>query len=120
MKIQISYFASKAPSGQKVSIAKWPPRWFRGQRASRLAPSNPKAAEWQKAYWEDLEQRFPNGEGLSEYLQEIAEKTPNPILCCYEKEKEECHRSILAEYAKKHLGIELSEWEEVKQGTLIK
>lgn len=120
MKIQTSYFASKAPSGQKVSIAKWPPRWFRGQRASRLAPSNPKAAEWQKAYWEDLEQRFPNGEGLSEYLQEIAEKTPNPILCCYEKEKEECHRSILAEYAKKYLGIELSEWEEVKQGTLIK
>lgn len=120
MKIQTSYFASKAPNKRKVSIAKWPPRWFRGQRANRLAPSNPKAFDWQKAYAADLQERFPRGEGLSEYLQEIAEKTPNPILCCYEKEKEECHRSILAEYAKEHLGIELTEWEEPEQGTLIK
>lgn len=120
MKIQTSYFSSKAPRERKVSIAKWPPRGFKGQRANKLAPSNPKALEWQKAYLEDLRQRFPNGEGLLAYLQEIAEKTPNPVLCCYEKEKEECHRSILADYAKKHLGIEITEWEEPEQGTLIK
>lgn len=117
MKIQTSYFSSKAPRERKVSIAKWPPRGFKGQRANKLAPSNPKAVDWQKAYLADLQERFPNGEGLLQYLQEIEKAIPEPILCCYEKEKEECHRSILAEYAKKHLGIEISEWEENKQGT---
>lgn len=120
MKIQTSYFASKAPSERKVSIAKWSPRWFRGQRASMLAPSNPKTVEWKKAYLADLEERFPNGEGLLQYLQEIEQTTPEAILCCYEKEKGECHRSVLAEYAKEHLGIEIPEWEENKQDTLIK
>lgn len=120
MRIQTSYFASKAPSERKVSIAKWSPRWFRGQRASMLAPTNPKTVEWKKAYLADLEGRFPNGEGLLQYLQEIEQTTPEAILCCYEKEKEECHRSVLAEYVKKHLGIEIPEWEEPKQDMLIK
>lgn len=120
MKIQTSYFSSKAPNERKVSIAKWSPRWFRGQRANKLAPSNPKALQWEGAYLKDLENRFPNGEGLLEYLQEIEKITPQAILCCYEKDKKECHRSILAEYAKKHLSIEITEWEEPSQGTLIK
>ncbi len=118
MKIMTSYFSSKAPNERKVSIAKWFPRWFRGQRANKLAPSDPKAIEWQKAYWADLQERFPNGEGLMEYLKKIEAQTPEPILCCFEKEKEECHRSILAEYAKKHLGVEMPEWHEIEQNTL--
>ncbi len=120
MKIMTSYFSSKAPNEQKVSIAKWPPRYFKGYRAMKLAPSNPKAEDWEKAYLHDLEQRFPQGKGLLEYLGEIEKNTPKAILCCYEKDKKECHRSILVEYIKRYLGIEIFEWEENKQASLIK
>lgn len=107
---QTSYFGSKAPKGRKVCIAKWN-RFWTGARAPKLAPSNPKAENWQEAYLADLEERFPGGEGLAEYLADIAAKTPEPILCCYEKDPADCHRSVLAEFVKKHLGICMPEWQ---------
>lgn len=119
--LETSYFSSKAPRERKVSIAKWPPRFWKGARASKLAPSDPKAENWEAAYQRDLEQRFPNGLGLQEYLADIEVATPNPILCCYEQNPNECHRSVLAKYAKKHIGLNLKEWESdaPKQGSLL-
>lgn len=109
--IETSYFASKAPRERKVAIAKYAPPYWKGPSAPKLAPSNPKAENWQESYLSDLQERFPDGEGLAEYLAEIAKETPNPILCCYEKNPGECHRSVLASYVKEHLGIEMPEWE---------
>lgn len=108
--IHTSYFASKAPRERKVSIAKYAPRYWQGPQARLLAPSNPKAENWQEAYLQDLEQRFPEGAGLREYLEKITAETPNPILCCYEKDPRDCHRGILAAYVKEHLGLDICEW----------
>lgn len=106
-----SYFGSKAPRERKVCIAKYGPRYWSGPMAKRLAPSNPKALFWKAAYLADLEERFPSGEGLMEYLDEICRRVPNPILCCYEREPELCHRSILADYARQWINVEMHEWE---------
>lgn len=114
--IQTSYFSGKAPQGRKVSIAKWPPRGWKGPRANRLAPSNPKAENWRECYLKDLAERFPEGKGLREYLDEIAVRTPEPILCCYEADPEQCHRRVLAEYAKIWLGMDMPEWSAPARG----
>ncbi len=108
--IQTSYFGSKAPKERKVCIAKWHRGWT-GPRASRLAPSNPKAVDWSAAYRRDLEARFPDADSLRSYLHEIEQETPNPILCCFESDPNECHRRIFAAYVKELLGIEIPEWQ---------
>lgn len=108
--LQTSYFSSKAPRDRKVAIAKYPPRFWSGPRAPKFAPTNPKAEDWESAYQQDLEERFPEGAGLAEYLREIEAKTPNAILCCYETDPRQCHRSILAAYIEKILGLTVPEW----------
>ena len=119
--LQTSYFSSKAPRAQKVAIAKYPPRFWSGPRAPRLAPSNPKAEDWAAAYLRDLEERFPEGAGLAEYLAQIEDQTPGAILCCYEADPQQCHRRILAAYIEKFLGLTVPEWRprEIEQGNLL-
>ncbi len=119
--ILTSYFNSKAPRERKVSIAKWPPRYWQGVRAKLFAPSNPKAEDWAAAYRKDLEIRFPSAQSLEEYLASIEVEVKNPILCCYEADKNECHRSILAVFVKEKLDVDIFEWvsNEPKQGSLL-
>jgi len=110
--ITTSYFASKAPAERKVCIAKKYPRFMKKGNLwiKELAPSNPFVSDWEEAYLFDLETRFPGGKGLVLLLEEIRSQVPEPILCCYEKERSECHRSILSNYVKKHIGLNILEW----------
>lgn len=93
-----------------MAIAKWPPRGWDGPRASRFAPSDPKAEDWAGAYRHDLDGRFPTESSLRLYLQEIERETPDPILCCFELNPEECHRRVLAAYIKEKLNWDVPEW----------
>lgn len=108
--IQTSFFSSKAPRDRKVSIAKWPPRYWQGPRAPMLAPTNPKAENWAEAYRRDLNSRFPNATALHVYLKKIEAETPDPILCCFEADPNECHRRVLAAYIKEKLNWDVPEW----------
>ncbi|MFQ8738155.1 MAG: DUF488 family protein [Bilophila wadsworthia] len=74
------------------------------ERAARRAfrPSDPKAVDWKAAYRKDLESRFPTPSSLRLYLQEIEKRTPDPILCCFELNPEECHRRVLAAFIREH------------------
>lgn len=119
--IQTSYFSSKAPKERKVCIAKWN-RFWSGPRAKLFAPSDPKAVNWQASVRHDLESRFPTAERLQAYLAEIECDTPNPILCCYEKNPQECHRSVLAAFIEERLGFDVPEWPDkpcMVQGRLL-
>ncbi len=111
--VTTSYFASKAPKESKVCIAKKRPRFFPAGNlwVRELAPSNPWADDWAAAYRRDLETRFPQGRGLRELLAGIEASVPDPVLCCYEKDPATCHRSVLAEYIREHLGMEVNEWQ---------
>lgn len=117
--ISLSFFASRAPRERKVCIAKYPPRYWQGPRATLLAPSNPRARNWQQAYRLDMADRFPAGPRLGAYLMEIARATPRPILCCYERQPEDCHRSILAMLLREMLDWEVREWQPPRQGSLL-
>ena len=119
--IQTSYFSSKAPKERKVCIAKWPPRYWKGPRAPKLAPSNPKAVDWAASYRRDLAERFPTATSLHLYLKQIEELAPDPILCCYESNPDECHRRVLAAFIKKELGWDVPEWSAPmpQQGSLL-
>lgn len=108
--IQTSYFGSKAPKERKVCIAKWNKFWT-GPRAMKFAPSNPRATDWKGAFQRDLESRFPTVESLRDYLAEIEAATPDPILCCYETDRLDCHRHILASFIERMLGVKVKEWE---------
>ena len=110
--ITTSYFAGKAPASRKVCIALGRPRYFRkgGLHIKQLAPSNPRATNWQDLYRLDLRTRFPKGRGLRELLSQIEKAVPNPVLCCYEKDIIECHRGILALYVQDWIGLEIPEW----------
>lgn len=110
MMIYTSYFSSKAPQDRKVSIAKWPPRYWKGARANLFAPSNPNAENWAERYWQDLEERFPDADSLRDYLADIERQTPEPILCCFEIAPGQCHRRVLAAYIKELLDIDVPEW----------
>lgn len=117
--ISLSFFASHAPRERKVCIAKYPPRSWQGPRATLLAPSDPRAKNWRQAYRLDMAGRFAAGPQLGDYLMEIARATPRPILCCYERRPEECHRSILAALLREMLGWEVQEWQPPRQGSLL-
>ena len=101
MSIETSFFSSKAPKERKVCIAKWHRNWS-GPRAERFAPSDPNAVDWKAAYRKELESRFPTPSSLRLYLQEIEKRTPDPILCCFELNPEECHRRVLAAFIKEN------------------
>lgn len=107
--IQTSFFKSKAPKDRKVCIAKWHRGWT-GPRAPLFAPSDPKAVDWQQAYLRDLEYRFPSAISLRSYLQEVERLAPNPILCCFEENPQECHRHVLAGFIREKLGLNVPEW----------
>lgn len=111
MTIFVSYFASKAPNDRKICIAKKPYRFLPHlPKATAFAPSNPWADDWQSAYRADLDSRFPTPEALRDYLRILCETYPDPILCCYEKDPAQCHRSVLAAYVMEKLDIDLPEW----------
>ena len=89
--------------------------------APKLAPSDPKAIDWAAAYRRDLENRFPTESSLRLYLQEIERETPDPILCCYESNPDECHRRVLAVYIREMLNWDVPEWrsKEPEQASLL-
>lgn len=117
--ISLSFFASRAPRERKVCIAKYPPRYWQGPRAALLAPSDPRARDWRQAYRLDMAGRFADGPQLRDYLMGIAQVTPRPILCCYERQPEDCHRSVLADILREMLGWEVDEWRPPQQGSLL-
>lgn len=110
--ITVSYFSSKAPGCRKVCIALYYPRFSKKGmlHVRELAPSDLKAVDWRASYRRDLRHRFPGGRGLGELLQHIMAAVPYPVLCCYEKEAHNCHRSVLASYILENLGVQIPEW----------
>lgn len=119
MKILTSYFA-KIPKmdrriSEPVSIARFTPKWYIGEKCLELAPS----AETLLAYKEDGDwEKFK-----SRYLEELRHVNPhevhrklkelgrgkNVVLVCFEKDYFKCHRSICAKWLREKLGVSVQE-----------
>lgn len=108
--ITTSYFAGPAPKDRKVSIAR-KVRFFSGPRVLELAPEDPWAkGDWRARYRAEIAARFPNPEDLRRFLENIEAQVHDPILCCHEKNAEDCHRRVLAEIVREQLGLDIPEW----------
>ena len=110
MSIETSFFGGRSPKERRVCIAKYTPRGWTGLHAKNFAPSNFRAEDWMGAYRADLEERFPTPSSLRLYLESIQTRVPDPILCCYEMDPAECHRSVLAAFIKENLNLDVPEW----------
>ena len=118
-KILTSYFAKINKMdfriSEPVSIARFTPKWYIGEKCLELAPS----AEILLAYKEDEDwEKFKK-----HYLEELSRLNPheihrklqklgrgkNVVLLCFEKDHFKCHRSICAKWLRDKLGISVQE-----------
>ena len=116
-----SYFGNikNLPKGQTVAISQGVPVWYKGKRYLKLAPTwqmirIKEAEEYTKQYFDILAALQP-AQVFAE-LKELA--GTDAILLCWEKPGEFCHRSLVADWFKKHLGVEVPEYPQ-RQPALI-
>ncbi len=120
MKIYTSYFANvkNVPEHiSPVSIARFPPRWFKGLCFMDIAP--PK-----ELLWKSKQGKITEDEYTAQYISCLERKfTPESlirklktlfggkdiILLCFERRGEFCHRRLLAEWLQSGLNILVEE-----------
>ena len=73
---------------------------FTGKAIPQLAP---KRAFWK--IWHDNIGKIPEEQNNRYYIEELLKDEKDPILLCYEKEGQFCHRHVLAEFINLKYGI---------------
>ena len=120
--IYTSYFAQikKFPDNfEPICIARWKPKWYRGRIEVGLAPTDSLLRWWRASNKDEQAQAKFRQQYLgmlnhyspiavANILQTLA-NDKIPILLCFEKSDDFCHRHILAEWFNQH-GIECEEW----------
>lgn len=109
--IHVSYFAK--PTGlSRYSIARSQPKGLYLPRLPDLAPSANIFTAMKKGTitWADYTEQYLEGLDYNEYmvLRKVRGLPDNAVLCCWEKDPETCHRSLLAGWLRYH-GIECEE-----------
>ena len=110
-----NYFECKAGNLISISHDKGKSAGFEGKTISQLAPNR---QFWD--VWRDNRGKISDDENnkyyIEEYykqillkanIEELLKDEENPILLCYEKEGEFCHRHIVAEYIEYKYGIKV-------------
>ncbi len=118
MKIFTSYYANstalREAGIEMVSIALWPPRWFKGSRYSLVAPkafmlkNHLSREEYIESYQKYVLDKLDAKEIIKNL--ELLTQGKDVALCCYEKPEDFCHRHLLAEWLTKETGIEIKEY----------
>ena len=109
--IYTSYFGNLKNLSDKyipISIARWTPKWYKGLRYSKLAPNLTLLTWWRKS---DKTQKDKDFYKLA-FLKHLTTLNPHkialelndkcngkiPVLICFEKPGDFCHRHIVAEW----------------------
>lgn len=122
MKIYTSYFSNAkklAMAGIKIiGIAQYPPKWFNGVSLRILAPS---PSILHEESFEVYKQRFDeeiigklNAREIMAQIEQIS-KGRDVALCCYEKDRNGCHRKIVGDWITRETGIKVEEYESKPQ-----
>lgn len=117
--IYTSYFANirnLPDSFEPVSIARWPPKWFKGHVFPYLAPPDDILTKYKRNGDKDYYVReyccrvldLLNPDGVVRNLHAMTNKS-NIALLCYEKPGDFCHRHLVTDWLVEH-GIECLEW----------
>lgn len=117
--IYTSYFANLRnlpDSFEPVSIARWPPKWFRGLQFWALSPtayilSKYKHDNNEEDYVYEYRRRVLDTLDPDEVVRKLhaATNKPNIALLCYERPEKFCHRHLVADWLNDH-GIECLEY----------
>lgn len=123
MKIFTSYFGNVATLKKcgvhPISIARWSPRGWDGDRLTWLAPTVYMLKEASHEEYVRMYQEICRGVNIEWLIRQLSMMAggKDVALLCYERPNEFCHRHMLAEYLTDH-GIkvtEFNEWEYVQQ-----
>ena len=105
--MQTSYFRKKGlDEGRAISIARWQPKGFNFPEAKELAPTK-EMMKRPYAYHEYI--ALITGRGVTRQI--LQEKYGEKILCCWEKNRGECHRGFIAQWLGE-VGLEVPEFEQ--------
>ena len=92
-----------------VSIARWPPRGWKGRRYKALYPSIYLLTAWKEKCigLPKLYEAWYRAETLRclDAKQVVADLGTDAILLCYEKPGEMCHRRLVAEWLERATGL---------------
>lgn len=118
--MQTSYYAKVRSNPNAVSIAGYPPKWYKGRTYPALAPH----LWFFRKYKEDGDKEFYRQQYFEKVLGVLDPKKvyedlgPDAIITCWEKgesglsfsqQPEFCHRHLVAEWLEQHLGITITE-----------
>lgn len=121
MKVYTSYFAKERTLRKSeilpIGIAVRPPEWFNGPTLFELAPTTEmlvgtmKGTMTLKEYDRLFMARLKNLNAMSilKQIKMIASERDVALLC-FEKDRSECHRDMVAKWMEAELGIEVKEF----------
>lgn len=112
--LKTSYFARNAKALGAVSIALKSPFWFKGQKYPDLAPTQDMLEikdwnEYTRRYNDEILSRLDPQKVLDDL--KITTADHDIILLCWEKDRNTCHRGLVAQWVKRTLGLEVPEVE---------
>jgi len=119
-KIYTSNFARNGSNPNAIAISSIIPEWYNGKEMRELlAPKfdlvkKTKDGTYSKEKYKEEYLKLLNDRQI--VPEELIELLPDgAILLCYEKPGGFCHRRILAEWIKEHMGFEIPEWKSEKE-----
>lgn len=110
--MRTSYFSRAGKHPDAVAICRGIPKWYTGKTYQDLAPSWGLVKETDMVVYE---QKYMS-EVLAKLdpqkvLDDLMAMSQNPILLCYEKPEDYCHRHLVAKWLRESLGVEVIELE---------
>lgn len=114
-----SNFAKSADASNAIAICAKIPDWYKGKHYKRVAPTYSIFSEYKKTGDTGLYTRRFYTEVLqklnaSEIYHELWKMADDPILLCYEKPSDFCHRHLVANWLSEELGLIIREIENRK------
>lgn len=104
--MKTSNFARNGRHPKAVAISRGVPKWYKGRRYLKLAPSweliKIEDPQFTKLYYRYILDRLDPKKVYKELGQDA-------ILLCWEKPGEFCHRRVVARWLEEKLGIEVPE-----------
>ena len=115
MKIYTSYFGQLINLKEKdimpIGIVRYVPKWFRGTNFIKVAPYS-NMLRMKKRQYGPLYLQILNNLNPIEIFNELVVLSGESdfALCCYEKDRNDCHRKIFADWLNINLDLEIKEF----------
>lgn len=120
--MKTSNFHKSGRDPNAVAICVSPPKWWHGRRYPALAPRR----DMLHLPWPVYVREYRRILAGLDAAQAVADLGPDAVLLCFEADRAECHRGLVAEWIQAQTGIEVPEVEKKgkapspdPQGTLM-